>query len=710
MLLWVATVTRGLKHSHYSRHKKRREAASSSSSPLTEFETFSSAPDAPPPPSPHRGGKRGRGRASKRLVARESESMYAGHYRSLLSLEREEEEVLARERIESWSEARLRTAGLALFGLEAKRRRDFYGRGVVRLFFREKKIVHKLSPGDLVTLSCRDQRLDGVLLNRDACFVDVVLSSPGTAHGKGWRLDQCYSTVSYERMEAAVSAVTARRDGDDFLFATRNNKKTLMVDDVSLDLRRVIVSSSSVKDDRNWLDLARSPCPGLGRKAASESSVRSALARVAKLDPSQKRAAVRALRQRVALIQGPPGTGKTKVAAAIAAASVNLRDKELSRFERGIIDGHGGEKKRVLACAASNVATDNLLEQILALGVDAVRVGHPASTRPDLRNATLDARVEALGSSTTSDKTELAARILRKADVVVASCVGAGGDVFRGLQFGLVVIDEAAQATEPCCLVPITAALGASQLILVGDQMQLPPTIVSQNAKSGGLGLSMFARFFSAGLTPELLTKQYRMHPSLNDFSSARFYRNRVETCPKIERDRRTTPPPKGFKWPRPDEHPLAFVSCIGEQEHQLPGGSIVNPAQAVAVADLVRNLLEAGDIQPEDLAVVTPYAAQARAITDIVDDPRVEIGTVDGLQGREKDVVLVSAVRSNDRRAVGFLADFRRLNVALTRARRALVVFGDQRTLQADPNWAAFIDHCHSLRVHCTATHSPEL
>ena len=162
------------------------------------------------------------------------------------------------------------------------------------------------------------------------------------------------------------------------------------------------------------------------------------------------------------------------------------------------------------ACAHTNVAADNLLEALLALNVSAIRVGHPAATRESLRHATLDAAVNRLKTpeddlSKRGARERLQQEALGAADVVVASCVGAGSDVLapapgrRDLNFGTVLVDEAAQATEPACLVPVAAAKHATQLILVGDPRQLPPTVLSRAAQRDGLGTSLFQRLARLG-------------------------------------------------------------------------------------------------------------------------------------------------------------------------------------------------------------------
>mmetsp|Transcript_3070 Transcript_3070/g.9130 ORF Transcript_3070/g.9130 Transcript_3070/m.9130 type:complete len:576 (-) Transcript_3070:11-1738(-) len=471
-------------------------------------------------------------------------------------------------------------------------------------------------------------------------------------------------------------------------------------------------------------ELAAARAGGLCRRTPADASARRAVADVAPfLVEAQITAATKALTSRVSLVQGPPGTGKTKTAAAALAAAVRLRDREAGN------KGTGRGRRRALACAVSNVAADNLLEATLALNVSAVRVGHPAATRESLRNWTLDAAAARLAQpgedlAKADTRRALRRRALLEADVVVASCVGAGCDdlapfltdgranaqTAAELEFGMVLVDEAAQATEPAALVPLACAPGCTQFVLVGDPAQLPPTVLSRDAERGGLGESLFERLVAAGLAPSLLTTQYRMHPALNVFSSGRFYDGRVRTCPNVAASRVGAKPPKGVAWPNASA-PLAFVAIEGTDNERRDadrgkagdgdGASVSNAAERDALVGVVRGLLARSDVAPSDVGVITPYAAQARAVRDALGASpdlgagAVEVNTVDAYQGREKNIILVSTVRSNAEGRLGFVADERRLNVALTRARKAVVVVGDRATLETDGTWRAFLERC---------------
>lgn len=388
----------------------------------------------------------------------------------------------------------------------------------------------------------------------------------------------------------------------------------------------------------------------------------------------------------------------------------------------------------LLATAESNVAVDNLLEGLLELGVKALRIGRPVKVREALREATLDAVLEhhpmqeelaflqdeqrelrkALPSLRGKEKgmmhrdisinqkeirrmeDTMTATVLNEAEVICATTIGCGHRLLESRKFPIVLMDEATQASEPSSLVPIVK--GCRQLILVGDHQQLPPTVISRKAESGGLNRSLFERLIACGLDSMMLTTQYRMHPVLREFPSARFYENRLEDgCTPDQR-----PPPAGFLWPDWD-HPMAFIPVAGAEEVDEEGKSRSNRDEAAKVLGIVDALLAMGDITADGIGVVAPYNGQVRLLSQLFDEAGgreagqpyggLEIKSVDGYQGREKDVIVFSTVRANDAGEVGFLSDYRRLNVAITRAKRGLIVLGHPTTLRHDPNWRAYLD-----------------
>ena len=436
------------------------------------------------------------------------------------------------------------------------------------------------------------------------------------------------------------------------------------------------------------------------------------------MNNSQKEAAMAAVQQRLTLIQGPPGTGKTHTAVRIIEA--------WSQQDFGT----------VLAVADSNVAVDNLLEGLLQLGVRAVRLGQPVKVREGLREATMDALMEKhplrkdlidhlelnekLGRKIKGmrggKEKGLAHRdlsrgwkevrkiegqmrddILDRAQVLCCTCIGSGHEILDGRRFSQVLIDEATQATEPSTLVPIVR--GARQVVLVGDHRQLSPTVISRRSSEGGLSRSLFERVMDMGVIPHLLSKQYRMHPGISEFPNQQFYSGKLEDG--VSESERSAP--AGILWPD-WERPIAFLPIEGGEMAGPDGASKENRTEASWVAKIVEDIINAGEVGMDEIGIITPYAAQVRAIRDVLPESlsNLEVKTVDGYQGREKEVIIFSCVRSNSEGRVGFLSDPRRLNVALTRAKRGLIVIGDPSTLREDDNWSAWLEHArkHNLEA----------
>jgi len=578
------------------------------------------------------------------------------------------------------------------------------------------------------------------------------------------------------------------------------------------------------------------------------------------LNPSQVRALGQSITQPLSLIQGPPGTGKTKCACAIVAAIVDLKEQ---RMLIGGDKAKGQKLMKVLASAHSNIATDNILNGLIDLGINVVRLGRPANVRSVLWDYTLDALLQKepqwiearkyldeavedylmLKRTGVSDlsaaqrqlgearkqydavESKCTTKILSSVDVVVSTCIGAGSETLRsfvgseGIRFSTVLIDEAAQCTEPALLPALCH--GCERLILIGDQNQLPPVVSCPVALDNGLGVSLFSRLVAGGLKPSLLNEQYRMHPKIASFPSNRFYGGRLLS--KVSAEMR--PRPDGFSWPNKNV-PIAFIDTSPFNDHRfqdfideplgtsvpVSGGfeSVSNSSQIsyynVMEVEVMGKVLKNLDTRVPfgGIGVISPYNAQVRSLADrfrqegwidsnLVEDKeisegemtasereqkrpkkksktlkpsmdsiqiavsdndrdndieasrasmsvnqltdnftevlenantttpkavslyevssedeetpskvlianatdQIEVRSVDGFQGREKELIIFSAVRSNRQGRVGFLKDWRRLNVAITRARSGLIVIGDSRTLRHDRHWSAFIEWC---------------
>ncbi|KUL91924.1 hypothetical protein ZTR_01435 [Talaromyces verruculosus] len=474
------------------------------------------------------------------------------------------------------------------------------------------------------------------------------------------------------------------------------------------------------------------------------------------LNDSQKEAIRFALASKeIALIHGPPGTGKTHT----------LIELILQMTRRNM---------RILVCGPSNVSVDNIVERLTPHKVPIVRVGHPARLLPSV----LDHSLEVL--TQTSEAAEIVRDVRKEIDekqasirktrngrerreiygdlkelrkefrereskcvenlvtgskVVLATLHGAGGHQLKNQKFDVVIIDEASQALEAQCWIPL---LTASRAVLAGDHLQLPPTIKSSNidakkiskakAKEAGKdspeslnGVSLEKTMFDRLLAlhgpsiKRMLTTQYRMHEKIMQFPSNELYEGKLIAADSVK-VRLLKDLPYGVEETDDTKEPLVFIDTQGgdfpekaeDEDSTIKGGllseSKSNEMEARIAIRHVEGLINAG-VRPEDIAVVTPYNAQVALIAQSLKEkyPGIEIGSVDGFQGREKEAIVVSLVRSNEKHEVGFLGEKRRLNVAMTRPKRHLCVCGDSETISKGSkflkNWMAFLEEHADLR-----------
>jgi predicted DNA helicase len=288
-------------------------------------------------------------------------------------------------------------------------------------------------------------------------------------------------------------------------------------------------------------------------------------------------------------------------------------------------------------------------------------------------------------------------RILQGATVLCATLTGLDGEVLRKRGFDLCVIDEASQSTEPVCWLPLERS---SRLVLAGDHCQLPPTVISQEAVRQGFGVSMMERLaLKLGPTAtRRLGVQYRMHEAIMTFSSRQFYDGQLEAHDSVRAHLLAELP--GVSAAGLTQTPVQFIDTAGagyDEQGEADGASRSNPEEADLICRKVNDLLQAG-VPAEVIAVIAPYGAQVRLLREKLPMPGLEIGSVDGFQGREKEAVLLSLVRSNPEGDVGFLADVRRMNVAMTRARRMLLVVGDSATLSCHPFYQSLLEYFESI------------
>ena len=436
------------------------------------------------------------------------------------------------------------------------------------------------------------------------------------------------------------------------------------------------------------------------------------------------------LNQDVFLIHGPPGCGKTKTVCHLIREAVKMGMK-------------------VLACAPSNIAVDGIVEQLAKAGdVRIVRLGHPARILPSVVQHTLDeliARSESfqlasdvrnelrallvptkVGTKRRDVRTErsalraelrqLEARSIEEtigaAQVVLATCVGVDIAALRGRRFDLAIIDEAAQAMEAQCWIGV---LRCRRVVLAGDHKQLAPTMKSDAGASYPTMFERVHRLLQRAGADEsivMLERQYRMHANIQAWSSAEFYDGKLVADESVAGHRLSD---LGGVRVTDDTTPaLIFIDTAGcdldedadpndDDLSSLMQLSKGNAGEARIVAIHVISLLQAG-LQLDQIGVLTPYSRQVglcrqalieRASTTPFAEhiDQVEVGTVDGFQGREKEAIVISTVRSNSDGDIGFLSDQRRMNVACTRARRQLTVIGDSETLATLPFLKRLID-----------------
>ncbi len=443
------------------------------------------------------------------------------------------------------------------------------------------------------------------------------------------------------------------------------------------------------------------------------------------LNDSQNKAVQQILAAKdVALVHGPPGTGKT--------TTLVQAIKQLSKTE-----------STILVCAPSNTATDLLTERLAELDLNVVRIGNISRVDEAIIEHTLDAQLAKHPESKTIKKVKKQAaemrrqagkfkrnfgskqreerralyqeakalanwavdienrvidQLLSSAHVVTATLVGSTSKYLRDRTFKTVVIDEAAQAMEPATWIPI---IKAQKVVLVGDPLQLPPTIKSIKAQRAGLNQTLLEKGIDRLSEVSLLDTQYRMHEQIMGFSNQQFYENKLIADESVRL--KTLPVPEGFS------QPIEFIDTAGcgfNEQVNEETKSRFNPDEFTLLREHLYQLMEQC---PEDsfpsIGIISPYREQVLYIQAERDkDERLSalenltINTIDAFQGQERDIIYISLVRSNEAGEIGFLKDHRRMNVAMTRARQKLVMIGDSGTLGAHHFYRDFLDYCDTV------------
>lgn len=454
------------------------------------------------------------------------------------------------------------------------------------------------------------------------------------------------------------------------------------------------------------------------------------------LNPTQERAVNEVLWAKdVAIVHGPPGTGKTTTL-------VEAINETLMR------------ESQVLVCAQSNMAVDWISEKLVDRGINVLRIGNPTRVNDKMLGFTYERRFEShadypqlwairkairelrknrkkgsenyhqkmdrLKSRAAEIELRINAELFGKARVIACTLVGSAHHLLEGMKFGTLFIDEAAQALEAACWIPMKRA---SRVILAGDHCQLPPTVKSIAALRAGLGKTLMERI--AENKPEVVTLlkiQYRMNDEIMRFSSDWFYGGKVESAPQIK-----------YRSVLDYDHPITWIDTSNEEnqitiegedapedsastassvsaanqnsdlnfKEQFVGESFgrINKAEAeltlLTLAEYFTKIGKQRVLEERiDVGIISPYRAQVQYLKKLIKKYEffkpyrrlISVNTVDGFQGQERDVILISLVRSNDEGQIGFLKDLRRMNVAMTRARMKLIILGNKDTMTKHP------------------------
>lgn len=419
----------------------------------------------------------------------------------------------------------------------------------------------------------------------------------------------------------------------------------------------------------------------------------------------------------VAVVHGPPGTGKTTTL--VEAIFETLR-----------------RESQVLVCAQSNMAVDWISEKLVDRGINVLRIGNPTRVNDKMLSFTYERRFEAhpdypqlwsirkairelrqqrkhadswhqkmdrLKSRATELELRIRSSLFGEARVIASTLTGAANRVLEGEKYSTLFIDEAAQALEAACWIAIRKA---GRVILAGDHCQLPPTVKSIMALKGGLGKTLMERIVeNKPETVTLLKMQYRMNEQIMKFSSEWFYHGMVESAPTVSH-RGILDYDTPMMW-------IDTAECDGKEEFVGENFGRINRAEAEMTLQTLQQYLEKIGKQrileeSIDVGIISPYRAQVQLLLKELRKREffrpyrhlLTVNTVDGFQGQERDIILISLVRSNDGGDIGFLRDLRRMNVAITRARMKLIILGSSETMTSHPFYKKLYEYVGQLKV----------
>ena len=643
---------------------------------------------------------------------------YIDHFATLVQLEREEEMNRHLDEIRRLSGRQREREGRAI--LNCSGRKQGYGLGgrVNIKYLRKDGLPEtEISVGDLVMISGKNPLSNnnpaGTVIEKTGFSLTISFDNPPPKWAmKRARIDLYVNDITFQRMLEAIKETGSPHINSEPLVERILHEETL----------------SSERID--WIDFVDED-----------------------LDNSQREAVKNALGARFFhLIHGPPGTGKTKTCIEVIQQELNLGmtvlacadsniavdnlvERLIKRGRKVVRIGHparvtpglvehtldylleqngtysSAQKLREKAYELKEKqeqytypsgrwrrGLSNTMIQRLAQKGQGTR-GIPANVIKGMARALdIKEKIDSLFLEIDEKENEALEEILDRAEVVCSTNSTAGSEALMGKRFDVCVIDECTQSTEPSCLIP---AIKSKKIILAGDHKQLPPTILNGEANRRGLSITLFERILAlyGDRIKSLLGVQYRMNEKIMRFPDDKFYDNRIIAHQTVKNHtlkdilnvvnhmepREILDPSK----------PLALIDTDSRSPERTRAGSPSreNPGEAKIVTELSNKLLRMG-LEPRDVGIITPYKDQSDLISSGLKKTGIEINTVDGFQGREKEVIIISFVRSNNKGNVGFLKDLRRLNVSITRARRKLIVVCDVKTISNLRIYRDFVEY----------------
>ncbi len=615
---------------------------------------------------------------------------------NLLKLEKEEDFHQFKNRIESLSLDERKKKGYTWYPVQTLNSGFTYGDRAYIIVQRKKTdlINHAFRSGKIVKIFCNspnveDREKSGVVHYVDKNKMKIILNSsdlPDWVNNSMTGIDLLFDESSYKEMENALS----------MLINTSNTRLA--------ELRDILLGKFEAKFQNDHQEV-----------------------KIPSLNPSQN-AAVNSIlsSEDVSIIHGPPGTGKTTtIVAAI---------KELSKKEDSI-----------LVTAPSNAAVDLLTEKIAQTGLEVLRIGNISRIDEKIIAHTLESKIANHPESKNIKKVKIEAASYRKeaskfkrkfghqerierkqlyqqarelsqwanqledrlieqltsnAKVITCTLVGSTKKVLSNTKFKTVFIDEATQGLEPACWIPI---LKVSKIVLAGDPFQLPPTIKSNEARKKGLGITLIEKGIERQNNVNLLDIQYRMNKIIMNFSNHRFYEGKLKAHENNE-----------YHSLVEGEAVLEYIDTAGCGFEETVDPEYFSKKNEDELNIVHEHIIQLNQKIPQlkkfSFGIISPYKDQVRLAREKLDlsfiDEELDltIDTIDSFQGQERDIIYISMVRSNSKSEIGFLSDYRRMNVALTRARKKLVIIGDSATIGADPFYNDFLTYVEKEGLYRTA------